>query len=135
MRVLNKLTDKKTIFNAVLLLFVFNICQAQTVINIDEQDLRKTPIDSINFDAIRLTEILKKASEDLFMLNKLMESHADTTNVQDLSERRKERINAYESFTKGKLNQDISNFSNRELFFVNIKLIVLILFWYSNRVC
>jgi len=112
---LNNLIDNKTTFNTILVLFVLNICQSQTVINLEEQDLRKTPIDSINFDDIRLSEILNKASEDLFMLNKLIESHADTTKVQDLNERRKERIDTYVSFTEGKLTQDLSNFSNREL--------------------
>ena len=115
MRILNNLIDNKTTFNTILVLFVLNICQSQTVINLEEQDLRKTPIDSINFDDIRLSEILNKASEDLFMLNKLIESHADTTKVQDLNERRKERIDTYVSFTEGKLTQDLSNFSNREL--------------------
>lgn len=115
MNILNAFIDKKTTFNTILVLFVLNICQSQTVININEQDLRKTPIDSINFDGIRLTEILKKASEDLFMLNKLIESYADTTAVQDLNTIGKERIDAYASFTEGKLSQDLSNFSNREL--------------------
>ena len=103
----------------ILILFLF-ICigttiQSQTVINIDEQDLRKTPVDSIDFDEIRLTEILNKGSEDLFMLNKLIESYEDTSTVQELNKTGKERIDAYLSFTDGKLTQDLSNFSNREL--------------------
>ncbi len=115
MIVLNKFFDKRPLFNTILVLFVLNICQSQTIINLTEQDLRETPIDSINFNEIRLSDILIKSSEDLFMLNKLIESQSDTTTVQDLNERRKARIAAYVFFTKGNISRDLSNFSNREL--------------------
>ncbi|WP_282121894.1 mechanosensitive ion channel family protein [Algibacter mikhailovii] len=107
--------NKKSSFLSILFFFILSLGQSQTVININEQDLRKTPIDSIDFEAVRLTAVLKKASEDLFMLDKLIDSHTDTTTVQELNQSRKERIDAYRAFTKDKLHQDISSFSNREL--------------------
>ena len=57
MRIQINLIDKKIVFTAILALLVLNICQSQTVINLAEQDLRTTPIDSINFDKIRLAQL------------------------------------------------------------------------------
>ena len=115
MGILNNLINKRIVFNAILVLFVFNICQSQTVINLTNQDLRETPIDSINFNEIRLSEVLNKSSEDLFTLLELAEKQSDTTIIQELNERRKERINSYELFSKERIFQDLSNFSNRNL--------------------
>jgi small-conductance mechanosensitive channel len=115
MRIQINLIDKKIVFTAILALLVLNICQSQTVINLAEQDLRTTPIDSINFDKIRLSKVLGKSSEDIFILLKLAEDQLDTTTVQALNIRRKERIDAYTFFTQDKVSRDLTNLSNREL--------------------
>ena len=115
MRIRINLIDKKTVFTTILVVLVLNICQSQTVINLAEQDLRTTPIDSINFDKIRLSKVLGKSSEDIFILLKLAENQLDTTTVQALNVRRNKRIDAYTFFTKDKLSLDLTNLSNREL--------------------
>lgn len=109
------LIDKKTILNTLLILFVLNICQAQTTINLNEQNLREISIDSINFNKIRLSEIITKSSEDLLILDELAEVVADTTTVQTLNERRKEHIEAFAFFKKDRISQDLANLSNRDL--------------------
>ena len=115
MRISFHLIDKKTILNTLLILFVLNICQAQTTINLNEQNLREIPIDSINFNNIRLSEIIKKSSEDLLLLDKSAKMLADTTTVQILNKRRKERVEAFDFFKKDRISQDLANLSNRDL--------------------
>ena len=115
MRFRFNLVDKRTVFNTIIILFVLNICQSQTVIKLNQQDINKTPIDSINFDKIRLSKILSKSTEDISILNKLADNQSDTTTVQALNGRREKRIDAYAFFTKDKLSRDLANLSNREL--------------------
>jgi potassium efflux system protein len=115
MRIRFNLIDKKTVFNTILVLFALNICQSQTVIKLNQQNINKTPIDSINFGKIRLSKILSKSTEDISILNKLANNQSDTTTVQALNERRMKRIDAYAFFTEDKLSRGLANLSNREL--------------------
>lgn len=106
---------KKRILLFCLFLSIGTHIQSQTIINLTDQDLNETPIDSINFNEVRLSEILNKSSEDLYTLQKLGESLSDTTAVQNLNERRKERIAAFTFFTEDNLSRELATLSNREL--------------------
>lgn len=107
--------DKKTIINTLFILFFYNFCQAQTTINLIEKDLRERNIDSINFNEVRLSQIIIKSSEDLLILDGSKDIIEDTTNVQLLNNKRKDHIANYEFFKKNRIYQNIANLSNRDL--------------------
>ncbi len=107
--------SQQTRVSTLILLLTFALCQGQTVIDLTKKDLDETPLDSIDFNTVLVSEILNKSNDDVFVLKKLEESQQDTTRLYNLNIRRQEIIDAYTFFTEDKFSRDLSDLSLREL--------------------